>query len=390
VLTLALVAGLLTSLQRAPGEAHPDVPQQRVDEAIARGVKFLATAPSPDADKGIKDSDELVLLTLIHAGVPESDPKLQALLKNVLGKNLERTYPVSLLAMCLEELDRARHQPKLFQCAQFLIDNMMENGRWSYGTPSEFASTATVPPAPSSGKPRKLPVRKLKTQPGQGGDNSNSQYAALGLRACHEAGIVFPRDAVEKARKSWLDCEHPAEGDAPRKAAAGSGRSTVVMGQPRGWCYAKGGGKCEYGGAPYASMTAGAAGAICIYDYMLGRDWKGDPAVADGLAWLDKNWTVGENFGGSETGGPGKGAKTWHLYSLYALERLGMLYHTTHVGTHDWYKEGALFLLDAQAANGSWKLSHSMNPTWDTCFAILFLKRATRPMVASTDRFQSK
>ncbi len=383
---MGILLALLIPLQRAPGDAHPDVPQARVDEAIARGVKFLATAPSPDADKGIKDSDELILLTLVHAG--DAGPRRHALLKAVLEKPLERTYSVSLLAMSLEALDRSRHQPKIFQCAQFLIDNMMENGRWSYGAPSEFASSATLPPATKAG--RKVPVRKMKTPPGQGGDNSNSQYAALGLRACHEAGIVFPRDAIEKARRSWLECEHPAEGDGPRKAAAGPSRSTVVMGQPRGWCYQKGGGNCEYAGPPYASMTAGAAGAVCIYDYMLGRDWKGDPAVADGLAWLDKHWSVTENPGGSETGGPGKGEKTWHLYYLYALERLGMLYYTTRVGGHDWYKEGALYLLDAQSANGSWKVSHSMNATWDTCFAVLFLKRATRPMVASTDRFNSR
>jgi hypothetical protein len=26
------------------------------------------------------------------------------------------------------------------------------------------------------------------------------------------------------------------------------------------------------------------------------------------------------------------------------------------------------------------------NATWDTCFAILFLKKATKPLVASTDK----
>jgi hypothetical protein len=31
-----------------------------------------------------------------------------------------------------------------------------------------------------------------------------------------------------------------------------------------------------------------------------------------------------------------------------------------------------------------------MRPTWDTCFAILFLKRATRPLVISTDRRSEK
>ena len=34
--------------------------------------------------------------------------------------------------------------------------------------------------------------------------------------------------------------------------------------------------------------------------------------------------------------------------------------------------------------------SPALNSVWDTCFAVLFLKRATRPLdVASTDRFHA-
>ena len=55
--------------------------------------------------------------------------------------------------------------------------------------------------------------------------------------------------------------------------------------------------------------------------------------------------------------------------------------------------EGAEAILGAQRPDGSWiaPLPHGdrsevTNATWDTCFAILFLKRATRPLdVASTD-----
>jgi len=51
-----------------------------------------------------------------------------------------------------------------------------------------------------------------------------------------------------------------------------------------------------------------------------------------------------------------------------------MLYGTDLIGTRDWYDEGGRWLIDHQADNGSWR-----NET-DTCFAILFLKRATTPL----------
>ena len=60
-----------------------------------------------------------------------------------------------------------------------------------------------------------------------------------------------------------------------------------------------------------------------------------------------------------------------------------MLYDTSLIGNHDWYFDGARKLLEAQRPDGSWDASHFKKPTWDTCFAILFLKRATRRLTAS-------
>ena len=64
----------------------------------------------------------------------------------------------------------------------------------------------------------------------------------------------------------------------------------------------------------------------------------------------------------------------WHIYYLYGLERIGMLYGTDRIGSHDWYDEGAAWLIKHQADNGSWR------NVPDTCFAILFLRRATAPL----------
>ena len=389
---LAAAGTVLAQDARKPG-AHPGVDQKRVNQAIARGITYLQTADSPGNFMS-KHADELQLLTFLHAGVPETDAKFKTLFDRMLQAPLERTYNVSLQAMVLEELHRVKYQARIHQCAQFLADNQCANGQWSYGSPTTYPDAETVPnpvrgvatglvkKAPKPGvrdfsedprdKPRVvtfLAVKKSR-EGGGSGDNSNSQYAALGIRACSDSGIVFPREMIELARKFWVDTQQKGADKAPKDGVA----TGPVGSTPRGWGY-----KTEEGPS-YGSMTAGAVGAICIYDAVLGTNWKKDKAANDGLAWIAQNFSVADN--------PKKG-KYFHYYYLYAIERVGMLYDTPLIGTHDWYLEGANRLLDEQRADGSWGSEDRLDkPEWSTCFAILFLRQATRRLndVASTDR----
>src|SRR6185436_8254243 len=98
-----------------------EVNQVKVEQAIQKGIAFLKTSDSPDSAIG-GDSDELKLLTYIHGGVPDNDAAFQALLAKCLERKPEKTYKVSLMAMCLEELDRVKYQDKIAQYGQFLLD----------------------------------------------------------------------------------------------------------------------------------------------------------------------------------------------------------------------------------------------------------------------------
>jgi hypothetical protein len=391
-----IIAGLAILVAAARAEAQVD--QKRIDDAIAKGVVYLRTSESSGWDQHINNCDELVLLTLIHADVPERDPKVQELLTRVMAAPMQRTYKVALLAMCLEEIDRVKYQQKIRQCAQFLVDNQCQNGQWSYGEESQFANAGVptggnkpvVASAAKEVKPEakvkpkvvnKIAIAKQKEGPATG-DNSNSQYAALGLRACHDAGIVIPKETVIKLAKRWWQTSQlgDAKGEKDTSVATGPGG---VIAPPRGWSYVQ-------NDRAYGSMSAGAIGAVCIFDYMLGEDWKKDKIVAGGMAWLSKNYSVTENVGPCETGG--QAPNEFLYYYLYALERVGMLYDTPFIGQKDWYLDGARVILAAQKPDGSWAESGpaTMRPTWDTCFAILFLKRATRPLVISQDRNRGK
>jgi hypothetical protein len=380
----------------APKKEPPTVDQKKVDLAIKRGVAWLVSQAGnlPKANEGqpVKTCghDGLVLWTLIHAGVSESQPVFRHLFKTVTEAEMSRTYEVALQAMILEELERVRYQDRILQCAQFLADTQCPSGQWYYGQPQPASAgvptTAGPLPVPTGGKKssggvrqkptvvRRLTVTPRKTGPTEG-DNSNAQYAALGIRSCVDAGIDFPEDTYLRARKWWRGAQHPAAAGNPG-VATGAG----LAAPPAGWCYEA---MDHMGGHPaYGSMTAGAVGALAIYDTILGADWRKDAGVESGLSWLAKNFGVAGNPGPCSEPWANGSPRYGHYYYLYALERAGVLCRTEWAGTHPWYFDGATFLLSAQEKDGAWEANVS-----STCFAILFLKRATRPLedVASTD-----
>lgn len=410
VLGVVLLAGVAVAQQQKKDDPFAGVDQRKVDEAIRKGIEYLKTQEAQFvADPHGTHAAELVLLTYVHAGLRPGNPAVDALLKTMLDAPLVNTYRVSLQAMVLEELQRVKYQRQILKCAQFLVDNQCRSGQWAYGEATTFPEppadeVATGGPADgprvfggvveSNEKPkvvRRIPVKKQKDGP-ETGDNSNSQYALLGLRACHDAGIVIPREVTARARAWWResiqDTDMPGKDGKPA-VASGPG----LIGSPGGWCYA---GKA-HGHQPYGSMTAGAVGSLAICGYILGeKNPRREIAVLRGLEWLGREFTVTGNPGPSEHV-PDTG---WMVgYFLYALERAGMLCGVETIGGHRWYAEGANELLKRQGGDGSWlspsphgDRSREINTVWDTCFAILFLKRATRPLqdVASTDRFHPK
>jgi hypothetical protein len=359
--------------------AQVQVDQKSIDDAIARGLTYLKTAES-HGHYQIAHCDELILYTFVVSGVPKTDDRFQKLLQRVLSEEPTHTYRVSLQAMLLEELDRAKYQERIALCAQFLVDNQCVNGQWSYGEPTKLGKDDSVASlgrkaepreiGAGPGKPqvlRRITIRAQRTGPADG-DNSNSQYAALGLRACADAGILLPESTLTRAERWWRTTI--LGGKKVEKNAVASGGEEV-----QGWGYKK-------GDEPYNTMTAGGAGCLVIYDYLLKRDWKKNPKTKASINYLAGSYWLS---------GPPQGLTPfWYYYYLYAIERVGMLYDTALLGQKDWYLDGARWLLQQQAANGSWDgnklFPNPSNPTYDTCFAILFLKKATKGLTVSKDR----
>ena len=356
MIAAVLVLGLV--LQQ---EEPPKVSQRAVDYAVERGGQFLLGELARPIEGKFADlvkmgRDELILYALAHVGVDFSARRAYGdALDEILKKELKHTYQASLTALALEAIDKMKYQWRLAQCAQFLVDNQCVNGQWSYGKPIRYPDTL---PRGSSDAPAGGTVTAIKiTKRGKGperGDNSNAQYAALGLRACASAGIQLP-DEVFSAGAKWWEKNQGKDG---------------------GWGYADAG---QTGDPSHGSMTAGGVASLIIFRHLLRQDTVKHPPIKKGLEWIGSNFSVTEN---SNYARPYQ----WHHYWLYGIERAGILGGTEKLGDHWWYSEGADHLLKAQnQKDGSWiseqnGMESVGGAVADTAFAILFLRRATKPL----------
>ena len=357
---IALAAALVVLIPQDP-PAPPSQP--KIDAAVERGARYLLT----ELAKGLRDDrrpkneeqglEELVLYAISHAGLDLSrESGHAAALERILSKELRWTYGTSLTALALESIDKTKHMWRIAQCGQFLVDNQCVNGQWSYGKPVKMPSNIPAGPTKDSGGSTRTVASIKIARQGKGppnGDNSNSQYAILGIRACAGAGVQIPDDVVKGALAWWERAQN----------------------KDGGWGYAADG---EASDPSHGSMTAGGLASVIICRHMLKLDTQKHGSIKKGFDWMGSNFNIKENPGYHKP-------YQWHHYWLYAIERAGILGGTEKMGPHAWYAEGAHHLLGSQLTDGSWhsctdKFESIGGPAADTAFAILFLRRATKPL----------
>ena len=354
-------------------QAEEDPDQKKINEAIDLGVKFLLTKPIKGREA------ELMVLTLAHCDVKVKDPKMQEGINYLLSNKLSATYNVALTAMALETIDRFKYQRRIAECAQALVNYQCANGQWNYpsvyspgqdavpiitGEPAQLREVITGDKAtkPKEGTLKKIIIKRddIKKPPPEG-DNSNTQFALLGLRAAARSGCVIPDETWKKAA------------DFLTSAQLGDG----------GWGYFEAIRKSPIPVTSYGGMTCAGICALAIVKSYLKEDITNNTNIQSGLSWLASNLTFDSN--------PGKvmvvdrSPLAFLYYYIYGIERVGAVLGIEKIGSHEWYKEGARWLLAQQkhtgkADDGSWNQPSDdafSNDVADTCFALLFLKRAT-------------
>ncbi|MFH1230717.1 MAG: prenyltransferase/squalene oxidase repeat-containing protein [Planctomycetota bacterium] len=352
---------------KVPPPPTGSVDQKQIDDAVKKGVDYLMKKKFGRGTRTI----EVVILTLIHAGVETDNPILKGWIDLMVNEPLAVTYNVALKAMALELIDREKYQEQIAECAQAIVNYQALNGQWSYdatykkgkdehpvltGTPEIIEvitdGTSTIKKKvtpPTKGFELK---RSNKQRPNEG-DNSNTHYALLGLRAAARCGITIPQETWKDAADFLVKDQLPDGGWSYSSKRA-------VMNSP----------------ASYGSMTVAGVVSLTIAKCYLKEDYKNDPAIQKGLDWLAKNITFNTNPGALFFNMP----NWWQYYYIYGLERVGAILDIEKIGDCNWYQSGAVYLVKNQQKDGFWnqgaddRFSEMMI---DTCFAILFLKRAT-------------
>ena len=190
------------------------------------------------------------------------------------------------------------------------------------------------------------------------GDNSNTQYALLGLNAASEAGIPV-RPEVWALSRAYFEYFQNRDG---------------------GWGYT------PQQKQSTASMTCAGISSLIIcgsrrfqsLEYLQGETIRDcgegafDPFLNRGIDWLANHFDVRQNLGHGQQ---------YKLYYLYGLERAGRLAGVRFFGQNDWYRLGAEELVRTQnKLSGFWS-GGGENEIVGTSLALLFLAKGRAPVL---------
>jgi hypothetical protein len=272
-----------------------------------------ATAAGPRA---------LLCLALLHDEVPRDHPVLAAALRALAAEQLGGTYELALRLLVMAEApDFPRREELAPRDTKHLLRNQTGGG-FGYGPNSERW------------------------------DLSNTQYAALGLRAAVSLGCEVPQ-------KVW---------------------KTLLRAVERAQTPSGGFGYLTADDTPSVSMTAA---GIAVLEICLVNLGDKDVPVEKVQKRLQRAWS----WMAKQRESIGDPHVTWCFYFHYGLERAAILSGLERVGEVDWYAAGAKMLLQTELPSGGWSAHMIAFPTRlerspgmrpdpvSTAFAVLFLRR---------------
>ncbi|MFO0806835.1 MAG: DUF4159 domain-containing protein [Gemmataceae bacterium] len=349
---LLLLPGESPAQPKAAAPAKPeDELVNKVRDTIKRGVTFLKNSTDKQSGnwEGIVlqfladmegGSTALVVLALLNCGEKPDDPQMARALDYLASLPARKTYVVGLQNMVFAEARRPKDLAIIQRNADWLIEKALgyQNGAgtlngWSY---------------PGNTLP----------------DNSNTQYALLGLYAAKQAGAKI-EDRHWKAIQEYY---------------------TRTQAQSGFWRYHN---STLQGGNDSASFTMSVAGVCGLVIAGMGLDqseqqldlatgvaancgvYAEDGALARGMNWVASKFAFNQ----------GKS----NAYNIYGIERLGRLSGQRFIGKYDWYREGCVYLISKQEPSGAIKVGAGIDGSeiLSTAFCLLFLSKGRTPVLIS-------
>jgi hypothetical protein len=330
----------------------------RVQTVVRRGVQFLKGRQNADGSWPYAGHElgitSLAALALIENGVPVQDPAIQNAIRVVRGLSPSNTstYDISLAILFLVRIGDKEDNELVLDLGARLAGGQLSTGGWSYvcplvPRPPKPASVSNAPRAAAKAGNVKRPGRLATgAQRGMaGGDNSNTQFAVLGIWAAGRAGLDIS-DTMTLVDQRFRTTQAPTGG----------------------WGYTGVGDSDAMTCAGLMSLAL-AKGQKVLGGQMANRkpesDGESKPKM-DSDAHIERGLRRVEFY--ANTIGSGS-----TLYFLWSVERVGIALGLKRLGSVDWYRRGAATLVETQQLDGGWRTNRG--EIADTAFALLFLHR---------------
>ncbi len=349
-LTIALVVLCASTSTYAQPAAPKD---QQIERAIARGVQFLKGCQSSEGhwDEPAQNRHRLGVtalagLALLENGVGVDDSAIARAREVVetLARRSDQTYDLTLAILFLARVQPGRRggADSLIQILAHRLAGGDQEGMWTYQVPLEDSDRP--PSRARAGRPereRRKPARRFGIFSSVG-DNSNTQFALLGLWAAGRHGFDPDADLEsidQHFRSSQLD----------------DGR----------WGYRLGAGGADAMTCAGLMGLAIAAARPSLAERQTARA-RGAALAAD-PAFIAALKAVGQDAR--------QASLQSDIYYLWSLERVCVALGLRTLDGFDWYAHGSQILIQRQENDGGWP-----HDRWgrlpSTCLALLFLRKA--------------
>jgi len=340
------VLGSVVSVGIPAQQAAAQLTGAHVHNSLVRGIGYLQRLQNPDGSWPQEFGHPggltaLCGLALHESGVPADHAMLRKTTSYLRQRTYDKTYSVALQTMFLCAVGDTDDLPLLQRNVTWLAQAQQADGSWSY---TEGQS--------------------------QTGDGSNSQYALLALYEAERfhSEILISDEVWAKAHDFWKSLQN----------RDGSWGYRLNDRQGTG------------------SMTAAGLASVLIAhakereDVLTGNgrlQCCSEPAepneIFSGRNWMIQNFSVREVPG---LRGHSSRLWLWYYYYMYGLERAARLDGKRLIGQHDWYREGAAWLVQQQQADGSWYVGATEDEVAGirlsgTALALLFLAKGRRPVL---------
>jgi VWFA-related protein len=334
------------------GRAHADVPEDKeIAATIARGVAFMKEAQSPQGHWDERAQNEhrlgmtaLAGLALMENGVARDAPEISRAREIVseMATTSDQTYDIALAILFLARCQQGRRgeADALIRTLGQRLAGGDREGIWDYQVPR-----TELEPVPAKTRSRgaagKRGARRPQFFPSQG-DNSNTQFALLGL---------------------WAASRHGYDSDQALEAIDHHFRSSQL--RDGRWGYRIGMyGKDSMSCAGLMGLTI-AASRPSLAERQTARA-RGAMLAAD-PAFQSALKAVGQDAR--------RASLHSDIYYLWSLERVCVALGLRTLDGFDWYAHGARILIELQQDDGGWP-----HGQWGrlpaTCLALLFLRKA--------------